>query len=369
MKLHRWLAVCLAVMALAQTAPGGGPELKTEHVFLITTDGLRWQEVFGGAEEQLLNRTNGGVADAAALRKTYWSETPEARREALMPFLWREIAKRGQIYGNRRKGSEARLTNGQKFSYPGYNEFLTGAVDARIDSNDKIPNPNTNVFEWLNQQPPFKGRVAAAINWDVIPWILNAERSRLPVWSGLPLPERAPGSFPVSPQLTELVADTTPTFNGMTYDSLIFQAAHDYVREQKPRAFYLAFGETDEWAHKGRYDCYLDTARKVDAYIGRLWQTVQSLRAYRGKTTFIITTDHGRGDGPSDWRNHGKSTVGAEDVWIAIIGPDTPPLGERSNCDPVTLNQVAATVAAFVGRDYCRAFPQAGAPIAEAIAR
>ena len=30
-----------------------------------------------------------------------------------------------------------RITNGLWFSYPGYNEMLTGAADPRIDSNDK----------------------------------------------------------------------------------------------------------------------------------------------------------------------------------------------------------------------------------------
>jgi hypothetical protein len=369
MRLHHWISVCLVAVAVVLPVPGRGLDLKTENVFLITTDGLRWQEVFGGAEEQLLNKTNGGAADEAALRKTYWRDTPEARREVLMPFLWRVIAQRGQIYGNRRKGSEARLTNGHKFSYPGYNEFLTGAVDPGIDSNAKIPNPNTNVFEWLNQQPRFRGKVAAAVNWDVIPWILNVERSQLPVWSGLPLPPNAPNAFKVSPQLSELAADTTPAFHGMIYDSFIFQAAQEYVRDHRPRAFYLAFGETDEWAHKGRYDCYLDTAHKVDSYIQRLWETTQSLRAYRGKTTFIITTDHGRGGGPSAWRNHNKSTEGAEDIWIAILGPDTPPLGERRNCGPVTLDQIASTVAAFLGQDYRGAFPHAGPPIADAFER
>jgi hypothetical protein len=33
------------------------------------TDGLRWQEVFTGAEAALMDRTNGGVEHAADLRK------------------------------------------------------------------------------------------------------------------------------------------------------------------------------------------------------------------------------------------------------------------------------------------------------------
>ena len=133
------------------------------------------------------------------------------------------------------------------------------------------------------------------------------------------------------------------------------------------RAFYVAFGETDEWAHEGRYDHVLDAAHKVDGYIRRLWETVQSLPEYRESTTFIILTDHGRGSGPHDWRNHGEKVMGAENIWLAVLGPDTPPLGERSNCAAVTQIQTAATIAAFLGEDYHGAFPKTGAPLAEAI--
>ena len=51
------------------------------------------------------------MKDGSAFKKTYWRETPEARREALMPFLWGTVAKQGQIYGNRDKGSDAYVTN------------------------------------------------------------------------------------------------------------------------------------------------------------------------------------------------------------------------------------------------------------------
>lgn len=355
--------IAFAISGFAATAP-----LKTKNVFLITTDGLRWQEVFTGAEELLLNKTNGGVKDVEALKKDFWRATPEERRKALQPFLWSEIATKGQIYGNRAKGSDAHITNTRRFSYPGYSEFLTGAADARIDSNNKIPNPNTNVFEWLNLRPGFQGKVAAVVNWDVIPWILNTERSRLPIWTGFPLSPNAPVLIKVSAELDRLVADTTTLWSGMIMDSFTFHAALDYVKKEQLRAFYVAFGETDEWAHDGRYDLTLRSAHNVDRFIQGLWQTVQSLPAYRDKTTFIIATDHGRGDGPQNWRHHNKDVEGAENIWIAVIGPDTPPLGERKNCAPVTQSQIAATIAAFLGENYHSAFPKTGAPIAEAIA-
>jgi hypothetical protein len=341
--------------------------LKTQNVFLITTDGLRWQEMFTGAEELLMNKTNGAVKDVEGLRRQFWRATPEERRQALLPFFWSEIATKGQIYGNRPKGSDAHIANTRRFSYPGYNEFLTGAADdARIDSNNKVPNPNTNVFEWLNTRRGFAGKVSAIVNWDVIPWILNAERSRLPVWTGYPLPVGAV-ELKISPDLVRLIADTTPHWGNIIFDSFTARAAVDYVKEKKPRALYVAFGETDEWAHEGRYDQYLRSAHHVDRFVQRLWETVQAIPAYRNKTTFIITTDHGRGSGPNAWRDHNKDVAGAEHIWVAVLGPDTPPLGERTNCAAVTQSQIAATIAAFLGQDYVAAFPHVAAPIVEVI--
>jgi hypothetical protein len=90
---------------------------------------------------------------------------------------------------------------------------------------------------------------------------------------------------------------------------------------------------------------------------------MQAMPAYRGSTTFIITTDHGRGSGLSEWKEHGIEEKGSENIWLAVIGPDTAPLGERTSVPPVAQAQIAATVAAFIGKDYHAATPKAAEPI------
>ncbi len=148
------VVVCLlaAVASIVSVECANAAERATENVILLMTDGLRWQEVFGGAEEALMTKEPGGVKDVESLKAEFWRDTPEERREALMPFFWKVMAKQGQVFGNREKGSYAKVTNGMHFSYPGYNETLCGFADPRIDSNDKVPNPNVTVFEWLNRQ-------------------------------------------------------------------------------------------------------------------------------------------------------------------------------------------------------------------------
>jgi hypothetical protein len=336
---------------------------KTENVILVTLDGFRWQEMFSGADEALMNKENGGVENVDALKKAFWRDTPAARRETLMPFFWSVIAKQGQIFGNANRGSAAKVTNGKNFSYPGYNEILTGSPDPRIDSNAKRPNPNVTVLEWLNQKLSYRNRIAAFCSWDVFPFIINRERSGVLVNGGNELIQDSKLT-PQQELLNRLIQDTVPPFgNGTRHDSFTFFAALEHLKKHKPRLLYIAFDETDDWAHGGRYDRYLHAAHGSDGFIKTLWETAQSMPEYRGKTSLVITTDHGRGDPPTGWKSHGATVKGAENIWIAALGPDTPALGERTNVETVTQSQVAATVAALLGEDYCAAVPQAGKPL------
>jgi hypothetical protein len=375
----RWLrlvAVVLlaAVLAhesrLAGSQRTGSSGMKTRNILLVTTDGLRWQEVFGGADGALLNRENGGVADVEALKSQFDRNTPEERRKALLPFFWSVIARDGQLFGDANTGSEAKVTNGRNFSYPGYNEIFTGSADPHIDSNDKVSNKNVSVLEWLNRREEFRGRVAAYGSWDVFPYILNRWRSKLRVVAGW----RPPTGRSLSNEermLAKLILETPRLWEECCYDCFTFQAALAYLKRKQPRVFYIGLGETDEWGHAGRYDQYLKAAHRVDDYLKTLWETVQSMPEYQGTTTMIVTTDHGRGDAPVEWKSHGAKIRGSERIWIAVIGPDTPArrLEERTAASPVTQSQVAATLAAFLGLDYRAFAPKAAAPIASVLPR
>lgn len=352
--------VVLFVVAFA--AEGAEATRKTKNVVVIVSDGLRWQEVFGGADAAYVTEEN-GVEDIAAFRKEFWRETPEARRAAVLPFFWTVVAKRGQLYGDRRAGSPARDVNGLDFSYPGYNEILTGASDPRLNTNDPVPNPNVSVFEWLNGMPEFRGRVAAFTTWSVFPAIFNTKRSGLPVWGGW-------DPVKIGPQpntLDRLLATTTRLWADNVWDSFMQIALVEYVKEKRPRVLFVGYGETDEWAHSRRYDLYLASARQVDRFIAELWEAMQALPEYRDATTFIVTTDHGRGRTPLDWKDHDREVPGSDEIWIGVLGPDTSPLGHRRNAALVTQSQIAATVAALLGRDYRAEFPKAAQPLAEAI--
>ena len=127
----------------------------------------RVHPAFGGADPAYFTRNSKGVIEAAAA--DYAGPTAEARRARIMPFVWQTVARDGQIFGDAARQSRVHLTNGLWFSYPGYNELLSGAADPRIDSNDKVPNPNVTVLEWLNTRPGVAGRVEAFVRAERAP--------------------------------------------------------------------------------------------------------------------------------------------------------------------------------------------------------
>jgi hypothetical protein len=353
------IALVLTLSVLAISAYAQKP-IQTENLIFLMTDGLRWQEVFTGADETLMSKESGGVRDRM-LRTKYWRDTPEERRAALMPFLWGVIARDGQIFGNPAKGSVAEVANGLNFSYPGYSETLCGVVDPGVDSNNRRMNPNLNVLEWLNGMRRFNGRVAAFGAWDLFPYILNRKRSGLFINAGYePMPGKTSKTLAL---LNTLKDETIRYWPGEPFDSLAFQTALEYLKTEKPRVLFVSLGETDEWAHDGRYDLYLDSARYADACAKTLWETVQAMPRYRGKTTLILSTDHGRGSAPDEWKSHGKDIQGSQAIWMAFMGPGIPAQGERAQTQRVTAGQLAATLVALLGQDFSKTIPQAAPPI------
>jgi hypothetical protein len=335
-----------------------------DNVLIVTLDGFRWQEMFAGYDATLNTKADGGVAKPETLAARFDRPTPEARREALLPFLWTVVAREGQILGDPARRSRVRITNGLWFSYPGYNEMLAGFADPRVDSNDKKVNPNPTVLEWLNRRYGFAGRVAAFGSWDVLPFIVASERSGLHAnGDGPPVLDPATDRD----RLLNAFSEDLPAYwAGERFDAPTMQGALEHLRTRQPRVLYVMLGETDEWAHGRRYDLYLDAASRSDRFVRRLWEEAQALPAYRGRTALVLATDHGRGSTPADWTDHGQKVPAAESIWMAVMGPGTPALGLRDGVD-ATQSQLAATVAALLGLagEFRQAQPQAAPPLAD----
>ena len=344
----------------SQATPATGDRL-----ILVTLDGSRVQEMFGGLDVEILRSTlpAGTVVESDATYRRFHAETPDARRRKLMPFFWDVLMTRhGSIAGNPRLKSVVTLANSHRFSYPGYSELLTGEIDdAAIKSNDRIHNPRVTLLEALKAHLKLSAlEVAVFASWDVMNEVVEHTPGTLTVNAGY---EPFELNWPGARELSLLQFETPTPWNNVRHDAYTFGLAMAHLRAVKPRVLHLALGETDDWAHDGRYDRTLEAYARTDNQLRELWTWLQSQPEYRDRTHILVTTDHGRGRTRADWRNHGADVTGAEDVWMAFVSPRFGARGEWRDHPPLFSNQAAATMASWMGLDWNTARPKAGRPI------
>lgn len=320
------------------------------NLIIITIDGFRWQEIFSGADESLISNTT-YTPDTALMKMMYWADDEKERRQKLMPFFWNVLANKGQLYGNRHFNNKVNTANIYSFSYPGYNEIFTGNTDILIANNKKKNNSNLNVLEYLNSKEVFKGKVVAFTSWDVFPYILNEERNGMLINSGYENREEQ-NSSATQVLINKVQSDAVFNKGGTRHDQLTFLTAKEYMQQHHPKVIMLGLGETDEYAHRGRYDLYLQQANQIDRMLAELWYWIQTTPGYKDNTSFLITTDHGRGKLDKNWTSHSTFIRGSSQTWMAMIGPGIEPLGEIKEDQQLYQQQIANIIAGLVGEEF-----------------
>lgn len=319
-----------------------------QNLILISVDGLRWQEVFKGADSLLMKN------------KKYWAPTEQERRKKLMPFLWNAIETEGQLYGNREYGNKVNLRNEYWFSYPGRSETLCGYYDPKINSNSYPNNPNLNVLEFVNAQKGYDGKVVTFASWDALGRILNRDRNGMLV--------NLPGEDVKGEKLTEAqvlaneLQHYVPEYFGECRpDALTFAMTKAYMQARHPKVVHIDFADTDNYGHSGDYNKYLDAAHFIDAMISSLWQMIQADPFYKDKTAILVYPDHGRGIGDR-WTSHGTSAPHSDETWLTALGPGIAPLGELKTKGQIYQDQIAQTAANLLGLKFKADHP-IGSPI------
>ena len=342
-----FLAVFAAIVILAACGEKKGDGRL--RVVLVATDGLRWQEVFGGVDSSVINC--GSIRGGDRVKNLYWRESREERRAALMPFTWDYVAQNGILIGDRESGSSFGVTNEKWFSYPGWSEIICGhADDEFITSNHPGPNRNVSVMECANNDDRYRGKVLAFGSWDVFTDIINEARAGFPVNCG------AFYSFPEGYVPTEKEAyihrlqDGVPEYLGaVRSDAITQEYALEAMHSRHPEFLFVGFAETDDWAHTRRYDQTMFSCHNFDRYLKELWEYAQSDPFYKDRTVFIVTTDHGRGSNPEQWPDHGNPKApGSGETWCMFFGAGIHAKGVLTSGEYHT-NQVAPTVAKWLG--------------------
>ncbi len=352
--------IILFVSTYAQKTP------TDKKLVVVVMDGFRWQELFHGADSSILFNPAMNKSDRKN-HDEYWDADPEVRKQKLMPFVWGTMVKQGQLFGDRDKGNLVNLRNSYWFSYPGRSEIFAGYFDPKVNSNEYPDNPNTNVLEYLNQQPAYKGRVAAFSSWDAVARIMARKRSGIYVNI---YDEDIPGP---SLSTAEAVANVNQHIvphvfgAGERIDAATYSLARSYVQARHPKVIYLDLGDTDEFAHAGKYDDYLDAGHHADAIFGDLWKTMQKDPFYKGQTYLLVVPDHGRGI-DAKWTSHGAQTPRCNETYFMAMGPGIAAKGVISQPGQLFQEQIAQTIAKLLGHTFKADHPVAG-PVQELFAK
>lgn len=297
--------------------PAHGPA-RIENVILVTIDGVRWQEIFTGAEPKR--------ADEAGLPH---GELRTAR--GLTPHLHRLFFEGGTVLGDPRLG-EPFLASGPNYvSLPAYVEIMTGAVSGCL-GNDCRPQ---------------------------VPWTIAAEvagRGADPgaaVFSSWSTIARAvPDAEHLHRELGRAPGDEAPAYPGngdYRPDRETAAAAIDHLLHRRPRMMWVALGDTDEWAHRHDYRGYIEALRFADAFVGEVCAHLSEMGAYGAATTVLVTTDHGR---DATFADHGGPDSAA--VWLMARGGAVRPRGALPLARPRYLRDIAPTIASLYGLTHPR---------------
>lgn len=318
---------------------------KTENLVIVTIDGLRWKEVFGGADSLLINNRE-YTEDPEMQTLLYWDAHIEERRKKLMPFFWNVLARKGQLLGNRDYGNKVDVRNPYKISYAGYNELFTGNTDWMIFNNNKKMNSNRNVFERLNAMETYHNRIALFSSWNVFPYILRSGKNSFFMNSAYDqITDTALNDISLVQEGAVFDKENTHTRR----DLLTYVSAREYIQKKQPKIVYIAFGETDEYAHRKQYDMYLHHINAFDRMLGELWGFLQSSPVYRNRTSLLVTTDHGRGNRSGNWHTHGMTISGSSNTWMAVMGPNINPAGERRDDHQLYAKELPSIVYHLLG--------------------
>lgn len=320
-------------------------------VVLVVLDGVRWQDIYEGADRALLGPRAGASAAPSGPR-------------ALLPNLYRLIDAHGVALGAPGHGPEIAATGPQFISLPGYFEIFSGRADSRCQSNYCGRISGRTLVDDVRQSNG-AGEVAVVTSWPTIARAASADPSDVVVTAGRKVTDRA-DLLRVDPE-TALLLDQgahTPAWPGeddYRPDALTGRVALRYLVAAQPRLLFVGLGDADELAHRNDYRGYLAALRASDAFIGQLLDALSKMGARGRHTTVVVTADHGRAYG---FRDHGPFHPESGRVWLVAGNGDTHGGGLAVASRRHTLSDVAPTVRALLGITGGE-----GEPIPEVVAR
>lgn len=134
-------------------------------------------------------------------------------------------------------------------------------------------------------------------------------------------------------------------------DTEVWTHAREVLQASAPPLVILYLSDTDSAGHSGDWNRYIGAVETADQIVGEVWEFLADHPSYAGRTTLIVTNDHGRHlDGISDgFVGHGDDCAGCQLIQLLAIGPDIRP-GLISDV-PRSIPDIVPTMGAILGLD------------------
>lgn len=309
------------------------------NVVLMMLDGVRWQEFFG-------------TPDAALCAAPEYHGAQECMRstEKLFAFTHAQVAPHGFVWGAPGSGTTATVANPASLSLPGYQSIFAGVATDCMDNACPRVGVETLGERLVRETGIPRDRVVTVASWEKIPFAVEHTEGATTVNAGFaPFADAAeldPASRRELDTINARQVVDRPPWGGARGDGWTMAHALRYLRDHRPRFMFLSLNDADEWGHRGEYGRYLATLRTYDDWIRRVLTAFDASGGYGRATTLIVTTDHGRGEGPR-WRDHG-GVEGDRPIWMVVVPPGRKS-GLRVRTAAVTHVDLRPTIEAIMG--------------------
>ncbi len=306
-------------------------------VILVVLDGVRWQEIFDGADRTLSRPRRVNPAALATSRE-------------LMPNLYAMIDgdgvtgandAHGLALGAPGRGAEITATGPQFISLPGYIEIFGGKPDFRCGRNDCVPAPMRTIPDDVRDASGADD-VSVIASWPGIARAASAGDPGFVLSAGRKLVQQEANLRADAPTAALLEqgarAGAWPGEGDYRPDAFTERIALRHLAIAHPRFMFVGLGDADEYAHRSNYRGYLDALRASDAFLGDLVTTLRAMGARGQHTTLLVTADHGRAH---DFVDHGSQFPESGRIWLVAAGHDVRGRGLVSASRRYTLSDVA----------------------------
>lgn len=311
-------------------------ERTTSAVVLVVLDGVRAQEVFGGADRDL--------ARARGQNPLAWANPRD-----LTPNLQRMLDTDAIAVGVPGHGAELVASGPRFISLPGYLEIFAGKPDPLCEGNECVRPPAHTVVDDVRAS---SGADDAAVitSWPTIARAASSDPSAYVMSAGRKLVSRGDvlrADSAMAPLLERGArVKAYPGEADYRPDAFTAKVALQYLETARPRLLFVGLGDADEYAHRGDYHGYLQAVHASDAFLGDLQATLSRMGERGRHTTVLVTADHGRA---YSFVDHGARYPESARVWLVASGADVRGHGIVAATSRHTLSDIAPTVRGFLG--------------------